>query len=142
MGMLSLLRYFHCVPLLTLGAHTAARVTLRVCLSVCLSVKSHLTSRMSNRAIKEHTHLVAYEHQKLCGDLPETTAFSTRRTAKRHGLPMDCQRHSALPKTTLLMLLARVGVDSTMRAAAYTTPGVANFRAHALALFASGNEPA
>ena len=32
-----------------------------VCVCVCVSVKSHLTSRMSNRAIKEHAYLVAYE---------------------------------------------------------------------------------
>ena len=42
-----------------------------------MSVKSHLTSRMSNRAIKEHADLVAYERQKICGDLPETTAFKS-----------------------------------------------------------------
>ena len=59
----------------------AARVTVlgsvcvSVCLCVCVSVKSHLTSRMSNRAINEHAYLVAYERQKICGDLPETTAF-------------------------------------------------------------------
>ena len=95
----------------------------RVCVSVCLSVRSHLTSRMSNRAINEHAYLVAYERQKICGDLPETTAFksyvakherkrqyayllayprsafSTQRTAKRQRLLRDCQRHSTLPKT-------------------------------------------
>ena len=42
---------------------------------VCVSVKSHLTSQMSNQATKEHAYLVAYEHQKICGDLPETTVF-------------------------------------------------------------------
>ena len=103
----------------------AARVTVlgSVCLCVGVSVKSHLTSRMSNRAINEHAYLVAYERQKICGDLPETTAFkryaakherksqyanlpayprsafSTRRTAKRQRLPRDCQRHSASSKT-------------------------------------------
>ena len=46
----------------------AARAT--VLGSVCLSVKSHLTSRMSNRAINERGYLVAYERQKICGDLP------------------------------------------------------------------------
>ena len=40
-----------------------------------MSVKSHLTSEMSNRAIKEHAYLVAYERLKICGDLPITTAF-------------------------------------------------------------------
>ena len=56
----------------------AARVTVVgfVCVCVCLSVKSHLTSRMSNRAIKQHVYLVAYERQKIWGDLPETTAFN------------------------------------------------------------------
>ena len=57
----------------------AARVTVVgcVCLSVCVSVKSHLTSETSNRAIKEYAYLVAYERQKICGDLPETTAFKS-----------------------------------------------------------------
>ena len=32
---------------------------------------------MSNRAINEHAYLVAYERQKICGDLPETTAFKS-----------------------------------------------------------------
>ena len=84
-----------------------------MCLSVCLSVKSHLTSRMSNRSINEHAYLLAYERQKICGDLPETT--------------QPC------PKRCLLMLLARVGArtDSTTRAT--TTRGVANFRARVFA---------
>ena len=84
---------------------------------------SHLTSRMSNRALHEQSYLVAYVHQKICGDLPEMTAFksyaakhkrkshyanlltypwsafSTRCTAKHQRLPRDCQRHLALPKT-------------------------------------------
>ena len=32
---------------------------------------------MSNQAINEHAYLVAYERQKICGDLPETTAFKS-----------------------------------------------------------------
>ena len=52
-------------------------VGLCVCPSVCLSVKSHLTSRMSNRSINERAYLLAYERQKICGDLPETTAFKS-----------------------------------------------------------------
>ena len=83
-----------------------ARVTvvgLSVCLCVCLSVKSYLTSRMSNRAINElasypgrlggekrpgyeaineRVYSVACEHQKICGDLPKTTAF--KRYAVKH----------------------------------------------------------
>ena len=42
-----------------------------------MSVKSHLTSRMSNRAINECAHLVAYEGQNICEDLPEMTAFKS-----------------------------------------------------------------
>ena len=37
---------------------------------------------MSNRAINEHAYLVAYERQKIFGDLPETTAF--KRYAAKH----------------------------------------------------------
>ena len=79
---------------------------------------------MSNRAINERAYLVAYECQKICGDLPDTTAFksyaakherksqyanlpasvisflhSTHIIAKRQRLPRDCQRYSALTKT-------------------------------------------
>ena len=35
----------------------------------------HLTSRMSNRAINKRAYSVACEHQNICGDLPEKTAF-------------------------------------------------------------------
>ena len=123
---------------------------------VCLSVKSHLTSGTSNRAINEHAYLVAYECQKICGDLPETTAFKnyTAKHERKSQLliyrltrgqlsPLDAQRNvrscprivndiQPCPKQCLLMLLARVGArtDSTTRAA--TTRGVADFRARAL----------
>ena len=60
----------------TLAAH-AQRGLQYLGLSVCLSVKSHLTSGMSNGAINERAYLVAYERQKICGDLPETTAFKS-----------------------------------------------------------------
>ena len=97
---------------------------------MCLSVKSHHTSRMSNRAIKEHVYLVAYERQKLCGDFPETTAFKSY--AAKHKLifrltrgqlsPLDARRNARgyptivnniqlCPKRCLLMPLVRtVGV--------------------------------
>ena len=114
-----------------------------VYVSVCLSVKSHLTSRMSNRAINEHAYLVAYERQKICGDLPEMTMFKSY-TAKHERKanmliywltrgqlsPLDAQRNircypgivndiQPCPKRCLLMLLARVGArtDSTTCAA-------------------------
>ena len=99
-------------------------------LCVCLSVKSHLTSRMSNRAINERAYSVACERQKICGDLPETTAFKSY--AAKHeftGLPavsLFRSTHSEAPEVTQRVsttfslaqkLLARVGVrtDSTTR---------------------------
>ena len=95
---------------------------------MCLSVKSHLTSRMSNRAINERAYSVACERQKICGDLPETTAFKSY--AAKHeftGLPavsLFRSTHSEAPEVTQRVsttfsltqkLLARVGVrtDST-----------------------------
>ena len=58
----------------------AARVTvvvLCVCLSVCLSVKSHLTYGASVRPENAVTYSAGNEGQKICGDLPETTAFKS-----------------------------------------------------------------
>ena len=101
-----------------------------VCVCVCLSVKSHLTSRMSNRAINERAYSVACERQKICGDLPKTTAFKSY--AAKHeftGLPavsLFRSTHSEAPEVTQRVSttfslaqkqLARVGVrtDNTTR---------------------------
>ena len=94
-----------------------------VCLCVCVSVKSHLTYGVSVRPENAATYSAGNEGQKICGDLPETTAFksyaakherkgqllitptyprstfSASHTAKRQRVPNDCQKHSALPKT-------------------------------------------
>ena len=95
---------------LTLGAHAQRGLQylgLCVCLSVCLSVKSHLTSRMSNRAINEHAYLLAYERQKICGDLPETTAFKSYAAKHKrksqlliYGLPAVSFLHSTHGETS------------------------------------------
>ena len=103
---------------------------------------------MSNRAIKEHAYLVAYECQKICGDLPETTAFKgyaakheqllfrltraqlslldTQRSTREY--PTIVNNIQPCPKRCILMLLARVGArtESTHTFTA-TTRGVANF---------------
>ena len=95
--------------------------------------KSHLTSRMSNRAINEHAYLVAYERQKICGDLPETTAFKSYaekherknqlliyRLTRGQLSPLDAQRSvrgypgivndiQPCPKRCLLIPLALLG---------------------------------
>ena len=48
-----------------------------VCVSVCLSVKSHLTYGASVRPENAVTYSAGNEDQKICGDLPETTAFKS-----------------------------------------------------------------
>ena len=45
-----------------------------------MSVRSHSTSQMSSRAINERAYLVAYEHQKISGNLPEMTGFKSYAT--------------------------------------------------------------
>ena len=57
----------------------AARVTVlgSVCVSVCLSVMSHLTYGASVRPENAVTYSAGNEGQKICGDLPETTAFKS-----------------------------------------------------------------
>ena len=100
-----------------------------------------IPSEMSNRAIKEHAYLVAYERQKICGiclkrlrsrvmprnmsEKANMLIIPTYRgqlspldicTVKRQRVPNDCQQHSALPKTMLTdASLARCGArtDST-----------------------------
>ena len=49
----------------------------RACVCVCVFVKSNFTLQISNQAINEHAYLVAYEGQKICGDLPETTGLKS-----------------------------------------------------------------
>ena len=50
----------------------------RVCVFVCLSVKSHLTYGASVRPENAVTYSAGNEGQKICGDLPETTAFQSK----------------------------------------------------------------
>ena len=46
-------------------------------MSVCLSVKSHLTYEASVRPENAVMYPAGNEGQKICGDLPETTAFKS-----------------------------------------------------------------
>ena len=48
-----------------------------MCVCVCLSVKSHLTYGASVRPENAVTYSAGNEGQKICGDLPETTAFES-----------------------------------------------------------------
>ena len=109
----------------------AARVTVVGCvyLSVCVSVMSHLTYGVSVRPENAVTYSAGNEDQRICGDLPETTAFKSY-AAKHEQLlfrltrsqlsPLDTQQSTrgyptivnniqSWPKRCLLMPLARVG---------------------------------
>ena len=48
-----------------------------LCVCVCLSVKSHLTYGASVRPENAVTYSTGNEGQKICVDLPETTAFKS-----------------------------------------------------------------
>ena len=124
--------------------------------SVCLSVNSHFTYGASDHPKNAVMYSAGNEGQYIGGDMPETTAFKSY--AVKHErksqyanfydlpavrflcltyskVPVGTQRLSTTfnnPKQCLLLPLAHVGArtDSTTR-----TAGMANFRAHALALY-------
>ena len=66
-----------------------------VCVSVCLSVKSHLTYGASVRPENAVTYSAGNEGQKICGDLPETTAFKSY--AAKHERKSQYANYSDLP---------------------------------------------
>ena len=68
---------------------------LSVCVSVCLSVKSNLTYGASVRPENAVTYSAGNEGQKICGDLPETTAFKSYAT--KHELKSQLLNYSDLP---------------------------------------------
>ena len=71
----------------------AARVT--VLGSVCVSVKSHLTYGAPVRPENAVTYSAGNEGQKICGDLPETTAFKSY--AAKHKRKSQYANYSDLP---------------------------------------------
>ena len=71
----------------------AARVT--VVGSVCVSVKSHLTYGASFRPENAVTYSAGNEGEKICGDLPETTAFKSY--AAKHERKSQYANYSDLP---------------------------------------------
>ena len=90
-----------------------------MCVCVYLSIKSHLTYGASVRPENAVTYSAGKEGEKICGDLPETTAFKSyvvkherkSQYANFSDLPAvsflrltyseapEGQQHSALPKT-------------------------------------------
>ena len=113
--------------------------SLGLCVCVCLSVKSHLTYGASVRPENAVTHSTGNEGQKICGGLPETTAFKSYaakherksqlfRLTRCQLSPLDTQRRAIgyptivnniqpCPQLCLLMQIARVvaRTDSTTR---------------------------
>ena len=68
---------------------------------------------MSNRAIKEHAYLVAYERQKICGNLPEMTAFKSY--AAKHERKSQYANYSNLPVVSFLGLTYSKAPEGTQR---------------------------
>ena len=96
---------FHCVTdIINPRRACAARVTVVgsvcVCVCVCLSVKSHLTYGASVRPENAVTYSAGNEGQKICGDLPETTAFKSyaaKHERKSHYSDLPMSAFSAWP---------------------------------------------
>ena len=72
-----------------------------VCVCVCLSV-SHLTYGASVRPENAITYSAGNEGQKICGDLPETTAFKSY--AAKHERKSQYANYSDLPDVSFLRL--------------------------------------
>ena len=66
-----------CILLTPINPRRACAARVTVLGSVCLSVKSHLTYGASVRPENAVTYSAGNEGQKICGDLPETTAFKS-----------------------------------------------------------------
>ena len=64
-------------------------------MSACLSVKSHFTYGASVRPENAVTYSAGKEGQKICGDLPETTAFKSYAT--KHERKSQYANFSDLP---------------------------------------------
>ena len=84
-----------------------------VCLCVCLSVKSHLTYEASVRPENAVTYSAGNEGQKICGDLPETTAFKSY--AAKYERKSQYANYSDLPAVSFLRLTHSEAPEGTQR---------------------------
>ena len=82
-------------------------------LSVCLSVKSHLGNGASVRSENAVTYSAGNEGQKICGDLPETTAFKSY--AVKHERKSQYANYSDLPAVSFLGLTHSKATEGTQR---------------------------
>ena len=85
-------------------------VCLCVCLSVCLS---HLTYGASVRPENAVTYSAGNEGKKICGNLPETTAFKSY--AAKHERKSQYADFSDLPDVSFLRLTHSEGPEGTQR---------------------------
>ena len=76
-----------------------------VCVCVCLSVKSHLTYGASVRPENAVTYSAGNKSEKICGDLPEMTAFKS----------YAANQYSNLPAVSFLRLTHSKVPDGTQR---------------------------
>ena len=104
---------FHCI--INPRRACAARVTVvgSVCLSVCLSVKSHLSYGASVSPENAVTYSAGNEGQKICGDLPEMTAFKSY--AAKHERKSQYANYSDLLAVGFLRLTHSEAPDVTQR---------------------------
>ena len=84
-----------------------------LCVCVCLSVKSHLTYGASVRPENAVTYSAGNEGQKICGDLPETTAFKSY--AAKHERKSQYANYSDLPAVSFLRLTQSEASEGTQR---------------------------
>ena len=81
-----------CAARVTVLGYVCVCVCVCVCVSVCLS---HLTYGASVRPENAVAYSAGNEGQKICGDLPETTAFKSY--AAKHQRKSQYANYSDLP---------------------------------------------
>ena len=84
-----------------------------VCVSVYLSVKSHLTYGVSVHPENAVTYSAGNEGQKICGDLPETTAFKSY--SAKYELKSQYANYSDLPTVSFLCLIDSEAPEGTQQ---------------------------
>ena len=80
---------------------------------VCVSVKSHLTYGVSVCPENAAIYSAGNEGQKLCGDLPETTAFKS--FTVKHERKSQYANYSDLPAVSFLCFTHSEAPESTQR---------------------------
>ena len=78
-----------------------------------MSVKSHLTYGASVRPENATTYSAGNEGQKICGDLPETTAFKSY--SVKHERKSQYANYSDLPDVSFLRFTHSEAPDGTQR---------------------------